>query len=177
MSACNSMATAHSHPQLAQSRSILYHRSHHRLPHPIPCQAMASKDVHESEPSTSAWSSSNVSPVCHPSSSRRSSLIAATSCLLLSTISPSSSALEEQQVSMASDNPTPVTESPGLKDGEGRLPPLADRPGASGKQLLIDPKEFTYAFESEVRRDAGMHWICLYAVVRVRTYIASLKDN
>eukprot|EP00200_Dunaliella_tertiolecta_P005634 CAMPEP_0202355586 /NCGR_PEP_ID=MMETSP1126-20121109/10417_1 /ASSEMBLY_ACC=CAM_ASM_000457 /TAXON_ID=3047 /ORGANISM="Dunaliella tertiolecta, Strain CCMP1320" /LENGTH=175 /DNA_ID=CAMNT_0048948223 /DNA_START=364 /DNA_END=894 /DNA_ORIENTATION=+ len=42
-----------------------------------------------------------------------------------------------------------VAESPGPEP----LPPLADRPEASGKQLLQDPKEFTYAFESEVPCD------------------------
>lgn len=42
----------------------------------------------------------------------------------------------------------PVPDNSLLSQLKSKLPPLADRPGASGKQLLQDPVEFTYAFQS-----------------------------
>ncbi|KAF5841815.1 hypothetical protein DUNSADRAFT_11131 [Dunaliella salina] len=93
------------------------------------------------------------SPLQHqPKSSRRVSLLAAASGLLLNARTMGAQA-EEAQQSTSSGPFMVAAESPGPGPGVGPLPPLADRPGASGKQLLQDPNEFTYAFESEVPCD------------------------
>eukprot|EP00967_Tisochrysis_lutea_P038686 scaffold46311_cov18-Tisochrysis_lutea.AAC.1 len=117
-------------------------------------QLAAEASICASIESSTASPSSNSSPINHqhqhfsppsplqPKSSRRVSLLAAAGVLLCARPLYARADPEQATSSM-------VAESPGPEP----LPPLADRPEASGKQLLQDPKEFTYAFESEVPCD------------------------